>query len=189
MLHRSDVDHAPALNAPGVTYSKIPGLEQFTHFDCAKLHARLATSVCADMWRAANEGHSERYSACRACPIGAAHAGVDNASRSPIRGALICARCQEGTNRLIKGHLCPSCYNREREVRVGRNARGDYPVRAKPMHARQVCYVESGRVMVRRMERTTTAGELLLATLRDAVHSVVFGWRAPRFGLRQMRLF
>jgi len=91
-------------------------------FDCSRLHAGLTTSACSEMWRAANEGRSERYTACRSCFVGATHAGVSNASRSPIRGALVCARCARGATRLIHRNLCVSCFNREREMIKGRNA-------------------------------------------------------------------
>lgn len=178
----------PTLRVPALLYSHLPDLPTPT-FECTKLHARLSVATCASMWRPANEGHSERYSACRSCFIGATHAGVSNASHSPIRGALICARCEESATRLIHHHICVSCFNREREVIRGRNARGAYPVRAAKLSARSVFFMESGVARFKRLERTASSAELLIATLRDAVHTVMFGWRAPRFGLRQLRLF
>ena len=47
---------------------EIPGA---IFFDCTRLYAGLKTTACAEMWRAANEGRSERYTACRGCPVGA----------------------------------------------------------------------------------------------------------------------
>jgi hypothetical protein len=41
----------------------------------------------------------------------------------------ICARCLLESDRMIHGYLCVSCYNREREYRIGRNAKGKPPVK------------------------------------------------------------
>jgi hypothetical protein len=91
--------------------------------------------------------------------------------------------------RLIRGNLCVSCYNREREVIRGRNARGMVPTKLARLDPRSICYSENGAVRIARTERTAGLAELVVATLRDATHQVIFGWRAPRVGLRQGRLF
>ncbi len=90
---------------------------------------------------------------------------------------------------MVKGNLCVSCYNREREVVKGRNARGMVPTKLSRLDPRSICYSENGRVRVERIARTAGFVELLVATLRDARHQVAFGWRSPRHGLRQMRLW
>ena len=171
--------------ADGISYRQVPELPGTTFFDCTRLLAGLTTSACADMWRSTNEGHSERYTACRSCLIGAAHAGVSNASRSPIRGALVCARCGRSATRLIHKHICVSCANREYELIKGRNARGMVPTRLAPLAPRQVFYRAVGRTHAIRRERTTHAGELVIAALRDSVHSVEFA-RAWRFWPHQV---
>jgi hypothetical protein len=160
----------------GIAYRQIAEIAGASFFDCSRLHAGLTISACADMWRAANEGRSERYTACRICPIGAAHAGVPNASRSPIRGALVCARCARGATRLIRKRICISCYNRERESIRGRNARGMVPTKLAPLAGRRAFYLSNGRVHLVRSDWTTSDAELVVATLRDAVHSVAFAW-------------
>jgi hypothetical protein len=170
-------DQSTACRADGLTYRQVPEMPGATFFDCTRLHAGLSTSACADMWRAANERRSERYTACQSCVVGAAHAGVSNASRSPIRNALVCARCARGATRLIHKHLCISCFNRERELMRGRNARGMIPTKLAPLAPRQICYLTNGRVVIKRMERTTHSAELVIATLRDEIHAVAFGWR------------
>ena len=78
---------------------------------------------------------------------------------------------------------------REREVVRGLNARGAFPTKLARLEPRSVFFLANGLVTVRRAERTATAAELIVATLRDTVHVVAFGWRAPRVHLRQMRLF
>ncbi len=91
--------------------------------------------------------------------------------------------------RLVRGNLCVSCYNREREVVKGKNARGVPPSKLARLDPRAICYSENGRVRVHRTERTAGPVELLVAALRDARHEVAFGWRAPRHGLRQARFW
>jgi hypothetical protein len=39
----------------------------------------------------------------------------------------ICPRCRRGGSRMIGGRLCVSCWNREREVKIGRNAKNTRP--------------------------------------------------------------
>lgn len=180
---------AALFRAPAISYRFLAALPDESFFDCGRLHATLSTSACADMWRQANEGRSERYSACRACFIGASHAGVDNATHSPIAGALVCARCTRGCTRLIHANLCVSCFNREREMIRGRNARGVPPTKLAPLAPRRIFFFANGYPHVVRSERTTSPAELLVATMRDAIHVVAFGWQAPRVGLRQLRLF
>lgn len=180
----------PALyRAPTILYRHLFDLPAAEFFDCDRLHATLSTSSCAQMWRQANEDHVERFTACRACFIGASHAGVENATHSPIAGALVCARCGRGATRLIHAHTCVSCFNRERELIRGRNARGVMPTKLAPLAPRSIHYLTNGTVRHVRLERTVSTSELLLATLRDAVHTVVFGWHGSQHGMRQLRLF
>lgn len=169
----------------GIAYRTIPEMPGAAFFDCSRLHAGLTTFACSEMWRAANERRSERYTACRSCFVGATHAGVSNASRSPISGALVCARCARGATRLIHKNLCVSCFNRERELIKGINARGMVPTKLAPLAARRIFFMSNGRAQLLRSERTTHSAELLIATLRDAVHAVAFAWAggADRPGL------
>lgn len=162
--------------AAGVAYRTIPEMPGATFFDCSRLHAGLTTQACTHMWRAANQARSERHTACRSCFVGATHAGVSNASRSPISGALVCSRCARGATRLIQKRLCISCYNRERELIKGVNARGMVPTKLAPLAPRQIFFMANGRAQLLRSEHTTHAAELIVAVLRDAVHTVAFAW-------------
>lgn len=96
---------------------------------------RLTESACASQFHRARREKPERWhplSRCLGCPVGATHAGVPVQER---RSAPIddwgCLRCGKTHMRLWKGRICVSCYNREREVRIGRNARGTAPVKAR----------------------------------------------------------
>lgn len=179
---------APEHRAPDIRYRQIPELPGVSLFDCERLHATLTTGNCTTRWRSAhargNERERERCSACRGCSIGAHHAGLD---ATPMLGRF-CCRCQEPAARLIWDLICISCYNRQREFVIGRNARGLTPVRLRPLAARRVGFLEQGAVTVKRMALTASSSEVLLATLRHARHAVAFGWH-PGHGLRQGRLF
>ena len=126
---------------------------------------------------------------CRGCQIGAMHAGVAEATLSPLYASQICARCNSGGLRLIGGHLCVSCYNREREWILGRNARGRAPVAHPKLHRLSVCYRTGGRVKV--LEKPYCAGvdELVIAALRDEPKQVTFGPVPRRSPLPQLELF
>jgi len=90
-------------------------------FDCIKLKARLAKQSCA------KRHLSKEFITCSGCALGAVHAGVQ---RDDVEFILkdVCVRCQKKAQRLIKHKLCISCYNREREVLVGKDRRGKVPV-------------------------------------------------------------
>jgi hypothetical protein len=159
-------------------YFQIPEMPGIDRFACTRLHATLPVSACAAMWRQANEKACDRHITCRGCPLGAGHAGIPNASLSPIFGVLVCGRCHAGATRLVCGSLCVSCKNREYEIVRGRNARGQYPSRLPPLAARALPYWSDGRPQWIRKERTVSTTGLIVDLLRDARHQVVLGWRA-----------
>lgn len=170
-------------------YRRAQGLPDVPFFDCDRIGASLTVPTCAAMWRAAANPHTERHSACRACPLGATHAGVANAASGVLRGLLVCSRCYRTAKRLILGNLCVSCYNRQREVQRGKNARGLPPTKLTRLDPRSVYYAEGGQVHIARAERTAAVTELLVGTLRDAVQTVAFGWRGAARDIRQGRLW
>jgi len=161
---------------PNIAYRTIPEMPGATFFACSRLHAGLTTRACTDMWRATNQARSERHTACRSCFVGATHAR--RIKREPIadQRGFGCSRCARGATRLIQKRLCVSCYNRERELIKGRNARGMVPTKLAPLAVRRVFYMSNGRVYLVRSERTTSSAELIIATLRDAVYNVAFAW-------------
>ena len=98
---------------------------------------RITPTTCAGMWSRARRDHEDaliRLAPCVGCQVGAGHAGVPvSASVDPGSG-LSCVRCGSGTGRrLIGGGLCVSCYNRQREALIGRNARGSEPSQHRPL--------------------------------------------------------
>lgn len=164
--------------AQGVNYFESELMPGKPMFRCDRLAASLRVASCAEMWREANASGQmpERLFRCRACPIGAAHAGESDASYHRLRGLTICSRCHRTDLRLIGGNVCVGCKNREYEWVKGKNAKGQFP-KLHPVLARRRCTVLVGgsvRVLVR--ELTTATDELVVELLRDSGRAVVFGF-------------
>lgn len=144
----------------------------------------LSTKACAGLYNEAMSPRGLREGLryqCRACPVGAQHAGVsvETASGSRFLGSLYCSRCHGSARRLIRGSICVSCYNREREVLIGRNAKGGKPIHGKAVAPTTVGCVVEGVVSVRRMDRVASRVEAVLSVLRNESKSVTFGWVGP----------
>jgi hypothetical protein len=78
--------------------------------------------------------------------------------------------------------LCISCYNRDREVRVGKNAKGGIPTKtldAWKLHTSRVTAIEDGQVRVVEINHCTGAAELILTLARKATGPMQFAF-APR---------
>jgi len=167
------------MQSPNVDYFELPELPGKPMFTCQRRAATLQPGACAAMWRTANDNLSpNRTLACRGCQIGADHADVPNSSSSQIRGVAMCVRCHRVGLRLVAGHtLCVSCWNREREYLVGRNARGKPPVTHPVLHRTQAWGVVSGVVQGWALARATSVLEALVMALRDSQQQVMFGFK------------
>lgn len=156
-------------------------------FNCDRLRARLSVPSCNKMWLEANDNGSDRHYKCRNCPLGAEHSGRATANLHPFKGELICARCSRGSIRLINRWLCVSCWNRQREWIIGKNAKGSKPTRMKPLHPRTITVIEKThgpKNYSRQLTVSTT--ELVIGALRDCHHQVTFvysGLAAAQFSL------
>lgn len=170
-----------------IEYFKIEAAPQLDFFRCKPLSATLSVGACATNWRGAHEEQSERLFTCKTCPIGALHAGETAASLSPLRGATICGRCHRGTTRLVEQHLCVSCWNREREAILGKNAKGQKPVKLSAVHPRALRVIEGGEPKLIKRLRTAHYEELFVMALRDCARQVVFCWDANRPALFSQR--
>lgn len=92
---------------------------------------RLTESSCAAQWqRGRLAAPWDSVYRCHGCEIGAANAGCPPPPPAP--GRTLCCRCGRIGMRLIRGQICVSCYNREREVRIGKDRRGNVPVSLPP---------------------------------------------------------
>ena len=105
---------------PVAYYEILPG---FLVFDCARLHSSLSAKACSDNFV------NRKCLACADCPTGVVHSGratqtQPDASNRPC----VCTRCgRQDVRRQVGAVLCVPCYNREKEVLRGRNAKGAYP--------------------------------------------------------------
>lgn len=173
------VDYFPMENVPGKVF-----------FKCERQRAKLSTDSCASMWRKADELNDGTNSTCKLCPIGAVHAGEVAASMSPLKGALICSRCHRNAMRLISGMHCVSCYNRNREKVIGKNAKGTAPVKLGELSKRSIRYRHGDEIRTLALRQTVDVDELLVAALRDSRKAVVFAFNSsPPPGLVQGRLW
>lgn len=154
----------------------LPGVR---HFMCTKLKSTLSVESCADRYRKANADapESDRYFTCRNCPIGAAHGGHTAPNTHKFRGMTICGRCHRGSTRLIGRHLCISCYNRSRELVLGRNAKGTAPVNLASLEQRSITYRAGDVVKTRVLDKTLDMEELVIAVFRDEANMVTFGFK------------
>jgi hypothetical protein len=172
-------------HAQGVAYfslGEFPG----EFFRCLPYRATIAPGACGKRWRAAQTatGYAvDKFSNCRDCRIGAAHAGEDHVSYSFYFETMICPRCRRGCTKMVAGTRCVSCYNREREFLSGKNSKGTVPVMARPLHRREIRYTvpEEGlglepvpRVYV--AEHSADILELVLGVLRTTKGSIMFGF-------------
>lgn len=172
--------------ATGPEYFEMPELPGRRYFACGPLRATIEVSACSANWRLANDGRDICGTVqCRRCPVGAVHAGGADANLSPLRGTLTCARCHRGATRLIFGHICVSCANRQYEALKGRNCKGSQPEKltAEMLARRSVSYMAGGEVRTKVVERAVDTLEVMVAVLRDEKRAPRFGWRAP--GLRR----
>ena len=153
--------------------------DAFAMFDCARRRLRLSVPGCARLFLSARADrplpHEGRHG-CLGCPVGAAHAGVE-LPPSPAIEALhaVCPRCRRVNGRIIHGRLCVSCYNREREVRVGRNRKGGVPRLAARLHRVRIA-VTDGAGHARVVERDAVdLAEMLISTAQAATGPVTIG--------------
>lgn len=166
--------------------AELPGVMAF---NCDKLRATLSVSNCADMWRKANHDNVERLSRCKTCPVGAVHAGETAASMSPFMGQCVCARCHRTATRLIGKHLCISCWNRQREWVIGKNAKGSKPVKLGPLARRTLRYMCGDEPTTTTIDLTHDTTEMIVAVLRAARKRVQFSFNGMPNGINQARLF
>jgi len=146
---------------------------------------RLTTTTCAGLWHRARrnaEPDRIRLAPCVGCQVGASNAGAKVRPAAPVQATasvLSCVRCgQSGGRRLVGSRLCVSCYNREREYEIGRNAKGGPCSHHVPLFCATVGAVtETGAVQPVRVDMVATHLEALL-TIARSTGSARFG-RVP----------
>jgi len=177
------------IKSPGIQYSTVPGCAR-SFFRCAPYQATISTDACAGRFGVAQTARDEALEAvlhCRTCIVGAAHSGRTVTRFAALYGSLICPRCGKGTTRMIGGRRCVSCYNREREVRAGRDARGNPPIGLRAPRGVTIQAVIDGapRIIAGHVVDTT---ELVAHVLRTTAGRIAFTTRRNS-PMRQGRLF
>jgi hypothetical protein len=160
------------------------------YFACAR-YGTLSVMACARNFEAAPQAiKAGRLEGCVGCSIGALHGGRNHAEIAAVPQASrprVCVRCRRsgceadsrlvGRMRLVRGHtICVSCYNREREVVHGANAKGGTPRKWAGLHRPRTARVCRGRTIVGGCATPLVdRGELVLTLMREADTSgVVF---------------
>lgn len=164
-----------------IDYFSIPELPDRQMFYCERRSCVLQVSTCAAQWKQANcKARSECSYQCQTCPVGAQHAGEGDVTMSHLRGKEICSRCHRVGLRLIYGDICVSCFNRQREHFVKRNARGRPPVNHPPIHPYRAAVLCGGKVTEVRKPNAIDMTELIVSQLRDRTRQVYFAMALPR---------
>jgi Zn finger protein HypA/HybF involved in hydrogenase expression len=145
---------------------------------CDRQNMALSVQGCAKLYTSTIALRPQPWEArfgCLACPIGAANAGhpVVTTSESTELLRTICPRCRRRAFRVIQNRLCVSCWNREREVRVGRNGKGGKP----RLVLEPVVMAVVSSDAVRTIEAPMMSGmiEAMIAAARSATGPVAFG--------------
>lgn len=154
---------------------------------CPPMRSRMTAPACARMWNSTKEkppAPHEARSACVTCPLGAQRAGIDVAvAEAQARAAALadvmrhhCPRCSQKAARLINGRFCISCYNRDREARIGRNAKGTPPTITATIHAEKVAVtLPSSTPRIVAIERVVSRMEALVVAARQAGPGALIG--------------
>lgn len=140
---------------------------------------KISKSSCASMWQRARTLRNESFNpveACCGCRIGAKCAGFDDEPQERKIGLIdhICTRCHRSATRFIHGRICISCYNRGREVLVGKNARGAVPKYLPPMIQVNVTYQDDGVLQQVSMDQVIDETEARLSIVRKSSHVLAF---------------
>lgn len=122
------------------------------YFECERLCAHLTEEGCRTNWEQATSTRPDpeqpsRFAKCRACPIGLRlHTDVNAPINwRDVRSGSECVRCGRRDMRLIAGTTCVSCWNRQREGRLNKDARGNVPKTRMVLHPRRVGLVIDGK--------------------------------------------
>lgn len=146
------------------------------YFDCPLGNGLLSDKACGALYKDKSKQGRERHPMCVRCPVGAIHAGEADRLQSRFFKSNLCVRCFRPCARKLRGALCPSCYNRERELIAGKNARGKYPVLARPLKKERLGCVIGGNAVVRQFDRVTSRVEAMLMVLGKEEGVVAFFW-------------
>lgn len=177
-----------------VEYFDIEGVEG-KYFACARYGTMSVAACVRNFGEAPTVVRSGRLQGCLGCPIGKDHAGPAVVQPEPRPAALVyravCVRCRRssrsegarllGRMRLIRNQtICVSCFNREREVLRGANAKGATPKKWNRLFRTTATYVSQGALQLESLATPVIdRSEALLTILRRTPGQVAFAWSRP----------
>lgn len=164
----------------GISYFSITGAPG-RYFECTAQRCTISEASCAAQFHRAKGGTSK----CTGCAIGAEHAGEVVVYAMPDK---LCPRCGESGRRLIGKSRCVSCYNRERELVKGVNAKGKFPVNARPIYQVNSSVGSSRHIQSNVVASVTEAAMVIVRKTRTAAISFMPPG-VPDYIFAQMRLF
>ena len=175
------------MNPSAVRYELVAGVPG-RYFRCDR-YGLLSVDACSRNFSAAPKLASEgRLAGCVGCPAGIVHAGGHKAaSARPV--LAVCSRCRrdpsdasmyrstrQGRIRMVRdGELCVSCFNREREVMLGRNARKTKP-RDLVLRSQSVGYIVDACMSVAQLPAIKDSVEGALTVMRRSGGKALVAW-------------
>jgi hypothetical protein len=155
--------------------------QQLDMMRCDRQNMTLTRGGCTRLWLSTRVTRPDPWEGrrhCLTCPVGAANAGRPMAQMDETTEALrlICPRCTRVAMRLINGRLCVSCYNREREALIGKNAKGGRPMICDVLHTERLAVIDgSGSGSVIEAGPVVGIVEAIVAMTRTATGPLAFG--------------
>ncbi|MCE3602724.1 hypothetical protein LXA47_03810 [Massilia sp. P8910] len=185
-----------------IIYFKVDGFDG-KYFNCER-YGTLSPASCAKNFASAPESTrtSGRLEACVGCLVGQQHADPAAAPKAAPATATsfsfrqVCVRCRRGGHadnnrligrmRLVRDHTtCVSCYNREREVIQGKNAKGARPKKWRHLFYVQIGSVSDGSLTIEAFDHPVRDRlEAMLTMLRRKTGPKVMAWTASRSIMR-----
>jgi hypothetical protein len=78
--------------------------------------------------------------------------------------------------RLVRDEICVSCWNREREWIIGKNAKGAIPRMHPPLHSSSIRVMAGDEVKTFSTKHCASTKELVVRALRDCRKRVLFSF-------------
>jgi hypothetical protein len=156
-------------------------------FACVRRRLSLTKKGCATLWSSARQKPPAPWdgrAACIGCNVGARNAGqpeVPEIAAAVDAWRRVCPRCRRVAFRMIGGRLCVSCYNRDREVRIGRNAKGGRVRLAARLHPVSLRVVSDEGQRTMRLTSALGLPEAMVFATRKAPGPLFFTLPASRW--------
>jgi hypothetical protein len=155
------------------------------YFRCDR-YGLMRDEACARSFLAAPEAaRGGRLTGCVGCEVGRAHAAAPTEAGGAI-APQVCVRCRRsaadidtvGRVRFVRGLICVSCFNREREVVLGRDRKGNRP--GLVLCPYEVAVVDASRRLApARLPLARDRVEVALTAIRQRGAATLVGWASP----------